>query len=622
MQWRIISALALLWCATHSHSQPLLIEADARDLPRALLRTRMVFEVEPGRVKLWYPKWIPGVHGPVGPIQNMAGLRVETLDQKPLRWFRDDLLLYQFWVDVPEGVQRIAVELDYICNQPSVNSTGVDSYGNSRMGIINWNTCLLYPDGVNVYDFPVSLRLRLPEGWRHGAALRTVRQENGWLHFETTSFGELVDTPLLAGEHLRTFELKPAPEPVFMHVASESAQAIMVPDNYIKHLGRMVDEARELFGSFPYREYHFLVGASDQIPTMGLEHLESSLNVIKERDLIEEKRRDQRASYLLAHEYVHAWCGKYRRPAGMFKTNYHTDKQTRLLWVYEGLTQYLGELLAVRSGLISLEQQRQQLADKISRLMHMTGRSWRPLEDTAVVSYHLRGGSKSWGALRRNQDYYNEGLLFWLEADARIRRETDGQRSLDDFCQEFFSTKARDQRVAPFELDDVVRVLNSVAPLDWHALIQSRVLDPSEQLPLELIELLGYRLEYASKPSDFLDERQDFRKYITALDSLGLEFTEDGKVTEIVPGMPGDLAGLAPGMNIEAINRRKFTKERLHDALAESIASRTIGLLVLEGDLYRDFTIQYEQGPKYLTLVPAPDAKDLLEAIFASALAP
>lgn len=616
MRWRIWCGFGLLWMTTNVCAQPLIVEADARDLPRGLLRTRMVFEVEQGRVKLWYPKWIPGVHGPVGPIQNMAGLRVETLGGEPLRWVRDDLLLYQFWVDVPRGERRIAVELDYICNQPSVNSVGVDSYGNSRVGIINWNTCLIYPDGVNVYDYPVKMRLRLPEDWKYGSALRRAGEAGDWVEFEVTSFGEVVDSPLLAGKHVRTFELSPGAQPVFMHVASESAEAIEVPEAYLEKLGKLVSEAEELFGSFPYQEYHFLVGASDQIPTMGLEHLESSLNVVKERDLVEETRRKQRASYLLAHEYVHSWCGKYRRPAGMFTPNYHTDKQTRLLWMYEGLTQYLGEVLAVRSGLISLEEQRQQLADKISRLQHVAGRSWRPLEDTAVVSYHLRGGSKSWGALRRNQDYYNEGLLFWLEADARIRLESGGRRSMDDFCQAFFSTNEREGRVKPYELGEVIATLREIAPFDWEELIQERIFEASEDLALDFISLLGYRLEYSNEPSEYVEARQKYRKYMSALDSLGLEFSEEGKITEIVPGMAGDEAGLVPGMDVEAVNRRKFTKERLQDALAESVTTRKIDLLVLEGDLYREFTIPYDQGPKYLKLERAPQGRDLLRAIF------
>jgi predicted metalloprotease with PDZ domain len=86
---------------------------------------------------------------------------------------------------------------------------------------------------------------------------------------------------------------------------------------------------------------------------------------------------------LVPHEFVHSWNGKYRRPAGLATPNYQEPMIGDLLWVYEGLTEYLGDVLAARSGLLTDEQYRESLAETAAMLDHRSGRTWRPLEDTA-----------------------------------------------------------------------------------------------------------------------------------------------------------------------------------------------------------------------------------------------
>lgn len=594
-------------------------EVDARELPRKLLHTRMEIPAGPGTLALWYPKWVPGIHGPGGPIQNVAGLRVETRDGTPIPWLRDAEERYRILCELPDGAESVIVSLDYICNQPSVNSRGVDSYGNSLVGVINWNTCLLYPEGFSNEDIEVRLSLRLPPDWKHASALPSKSSRKDRISFEPASLRRVIDSPLVAGRHLRSVALETEGiNPVLLHLVSESPSALLIGDELEQRYGAMASEAGALFGAAHFDEYHLLVTCTDDFPYTGLEHLESSYNSVHERDLLSEKKIQGWVGYLLPHEFAHSWCGKYRRPVGMATADYHTPKRTSLLWVYEGLDQYLGEILAMRSGLWQMDSYKEAFAQKISTLVHQRGRAWRPLEDTAADSYHLRGGSPAWSNMRRNQDYYNEGLLIWMEADAIIREQTDGRRSLDDFCRAFMGPGLVDTPVHPFTEQEVFALLNGIAPYDWEPFFRERVAQPLDALPLDFVARLGYRIEYDEEASAYLQDIEADRSYLWALDSIGATFSNDGEVGgSLVPGMPAEKAGLAPGMTVIGVDGRKYSNDRLKDAIAESASSGRIELLVLDGDEFRTIKMKYQGGLKYLTLVRDETRPDMLAQIFA-----
>ncbi len=380
------------------------MKVDAREISRALLHARLEIPATPGEFVLWYPKWIPGVHAPSGPVQNLAGLRFETAKGDAISWRRDDEEMNRFILTVPAGSDRVIAKLDYICNQPSVNSSGVDCFGNSLLGVINWNTVLLYPEGASIDTATANMQLQLPPGWKFGTALKPEAETPDGITFKTETLRRVVDCPLICGENFRTIELtgKNTP-PAFLHLTSESASAIQIDDKLIAQYRKMVAEAVALFGGARWDSYHFLVVCSDRLPSNGLEHLSSSFNCVGERELVDEKKRKAWPAYLLPHEFVHAWCGKFRRPAGMVTTNFHQPEHTRLLWVYEGLTQYLGEVLTVRSGLLPFAEHIPAFANKLDYLTQQAGRDWRPLEDTAVASHLVartarRGGNS--GAVR------------------------------------------------------------------------------------------------------------------------------------------------------------------------------------------------------------------------------
>ena len=619
---RVLSvwAFAMGWAqlARADGGPTLKIEVDARDLPRRLLHTQIQIPCHAGKLKLWYPKWLPGTHGPYGPVQDVGGLRMYTAQAQSLAWRRDELDPYRIECDVPNGTSEITVKLDMICNAPASEAAGFLSYGNSTVGIINWGTCVVYPEGPPCDDIQAQLTLRLPSKWKYASALKTERTNDDLVAFQTMSLTDLVDCPLIAGEHMRTFRLDSGPNPpAFLDLVSESPSALEVGPEVIAIYSKVVREAGALFGACHYPEFHFLVTCSDDLGYLGLEHLTSSINGVMERDLVDRGRLKGWVANLLPHEYVHSWCGKFRRPAGMCTPNFHTPQKTRLLWVYEGLGEYLGEVLMVRSGLLNLKEFRERLASTIRSLSHHEGRRWRSLEDTAVASYLLRGGSPNWSDLRRGQDYYFEGMLVWLEADAIIRERSGGKRSLDDFCRAFFGVRPPGVKVVPYEFPEIVQILRDQADFDWEPFLQKRVSQPLESLPLDVVGRCGYRVQHASRPPEEQMTRQNrgMGGGVAVQDSIGLSFADDGRITEVVPGTIGDLSGLAPGMKVIGVNNKTFSQERLLDAVADSANRHKIELLLVEGDGFRTIILNYADGLRYLELVRDSAKPDILAVI-------
>jgi predicted metalloprotease with PDZ domain len=611
--WATVHAIS-----TAARAAPALeIEVDARDLPRRLLHTRIHVPCQPGTLRLWFPKWVPGTHGPYGPVQNVAGLRIEAPAGKNLSWQRDEVEPYRFECQVPDGVHEILVRLDTICNEPAILAAGFLSYGNASVGIINWGTCLLYPESFPCDDISAHLTVRLPKAWRFATSLKADKVADREVSFQTVSLTDLVDSPLIAGALLRSIPLNTGVyPPAFLDLASESPSALQLSPKVVDLYSRVVREAGTLFGTCHYSEFHFLVTCSDEFGYLGLEHLTSSINGVRAHDLIDDARRKGWVANLLPHEYVHSWCGKYRRPAGMCTADFHTPQKTRLLWVYEGLTEYLGEVLMVRSGLLSPEEYRESLAATIREQSRHVGRRWRPLEDTAVASHMLRQASSNWNDLRRSQDYYFEGMLIWLEVDAIIRERSGNKKCLDDFCRRFFGAGSGAGKVVAYDLSEIVSILRGLAEFDWETFLTSRVARPLDALPLDVVDRCGYRLEYTARPSAGGIHRPGAGEDAAAAqDSIGLSFGGDGSITEVVPGMIGDQARIAPGMKVIGINGKTFSRQRVLDALDESVKRGTIELLLVEGEDIRTVVLKYAGGPRHLRLARNRSKPDLLAEI-------
>ena len=450
-------AIVMFNSATSS-AQTIKLNVDLTDAPRNIFHEHLVLPAKPGPNTFVYPKWIPGNHRPSGPIANLSGIKFKA-NGTDLGWQRDPVDMYSFHVDVPAGTQQIEVSMDTTTFSDSAGSTGAAT--SSNVLDLNWNQVVLYPQDANSNDVQFAASVRLPSGWKFGTALPVARTSGDTVDFSPVSLTTLVDSPLIAGSHYRKIELTDGhdgPSHV-IHMVSESEQGLAISDADVAAYRALVRETGALFGARHYQQYHFLYTLSDEIASHGVEHHQSSDNAGPEHTLTDPGLHLLHAD-LLPHEFVHSWNGKYRRPAGLATRNYQEPMVGDLLWVYEGLTDYLGDVLAARSGLHSREEFSELLASTAAMLDHRIGRTWRSLEDTARSVQILRLAGSTWQNWRRGLDYYTEGVFIWLEVDTKLRQLTHGDKSLDDFCHAFYGGPSGPPMVVSYEFSDVVRTLN------------------------------------------------------------------------------------------------------------------------------------------------------------------
>jgi len=459
----------------------------------------------------------------------------------------------------------------------------------------------------------------LPAGWKFGTALPVAHANGDEVEFQPVPLTMLIDSPLIAGVHYRRVELtKPGETPVHvMDLVADAEPDLAMTKEDLSAFQKLVGETGALFGARHYRQYHFLLTLSDQVGGHGLEHHESNDSVAGERTLLDPDTHMLYAG-LVPHEFVHSWNGKYRRPAGLATANYQEPMVGDLLWVYEGLTEYLGNLLAARSGLLTPDQYREALAGTAAMLDHRAGRQWRPLEDTARSVQTLRMMGSQWSNWRRSLDYYPEGELLWLEVDATIRQQTHGQRSLNDFCRRFHGGESGPPKVVPYTFEDVVRGLNEVAPYDWASFLRERVSVTTAHAPLGGIERGGWKLVYSDKPNGFTEALEKLVKFSDFSYSLGFTVNEDGKLDDVIVGSPAYQSGMGPGMKLLAVNERKWTPEILHEALKAAQGSdQPIQLLVENAQFFKTYPVAYHDGDKNPHLVRSEDKPDILGDIVA-----
>ncbi|MGA7567879.1 MAG: M61 family peptidase [Terriglobales bacterium] len=600
-----------------SNGPTITISVDASDAPRKIFHAQMHIPAKPGMLTLYYPKWIPGEHGPTGPITDLTGLKF-TAGGKTLPWRRDLLDGFTFHVEVPAGEKEVTADLDYA--SPAAYEPGYSAgmSATEKLYILSWNTVLLYPAGYPSDQLTYEASLRLPPGWKFATSLHVSGQAGSEIHFEPVSLTMLVDGPVLTGEYLKVVPLTAPGEnpPAELDVAADSAAALDAPPEVWEHYRNLVQQAGILFGAHHYNEYHFLLTLSDHVAHFGLEHHQSDDSRVDERSLIDEDGRKLMAG-LLPHEYVHSWNGKYRRPADLATPDYEKPMQTDLLWVYEALTSYLGDMLSARSGERTPGLARDALAQIAADLDHRSGRVWRNLQDTADGVPSMQDAPRAWEDWRRPLDYYDEDVLNWLWVDVIIRQQSNGTKTLDDFCKLFYGPPSTGAMLKTYTFDDIVNALNQITPYDWRAFWTERLTNHGPGVPLEGIEGSGWKLVYDESPSE-LDRAEDRDgKAVGAHYSVGLIFGNDGVIRDTVENMIAAKAGIGPGMKVIAVNGRAFSPDVWHDAIrAAKTSSGPIELMVENAEYFRVVKLDYHGGEKYPHLVRDESKPDLLTSIY------
>lgn len=581
------------------------LTVDARQTQEKLLHGKVVMPAKPGAMTIYFPKWIPGGHGPQGPITELTGLKFEA-NGKTIPWERDLLDVFTFHVNVPEGATHLEISFDVI--EPDGFSA------TDKLVDLEWNEALLYPAGATSSDITFEAKLILPEGWKYGTALPVASESGNEISFKPISLEHLVDSPVIAGQYYRSIDLTPPGEPIHheIDIVADSEDALNMSPEVQKDMTNLVAESGKLFGARHYRDYHFLLTLSDHVMHFGLEHHESNDSRLPERVLLT-PAAPVLVGALLPHEFAHSWNGKYRRPADLATPDFQKPMEDDLLWGYEGLTEYAGPLLAVRSGLFTPERYREYLANAAALLgPGRPGRNWRPLVDTATAVAGFGYGGRGWTNWRRTTDYYDEGNLMWLEVATIIHQVTNGQKSIDDFCHAFHGGTNSGPEVKTYTLEQLVETLNTVAPYDWAGFFQKHVYSVAPDMPQGGIQNAGWTVEFNNKPLNLPGRHGETGDAY----SIGLQVGGDGTVTDSVVGGPAFKAGISSSMKIVGVNGRVFTPELLNDAIKDATdGSKPITLLVIDDDYYRTATIDYHGGPRYPHLVREEGKPDYLDEL-------
>jgi predicted metalloprotease with PDZ domain len=588
------------------------INVDARDLDRRIFKVTATVPAKPGPLTLLYPQWLPGNHSPSGPIDKLAGLQV-TANGKPLKWERDQFNVYAFKVDVPQGATEVVARFNYLSSQGGSQGRVVMT---PEMLNLQWNASSLYPSGVDAGGLQAQASVTLPAGWSYATALETERRDGDTVVFKPISYEHLVDSPLFAGEHFQRFDLDPgAKQPVHLNVFADDAKSLKASSDQLKAHRALVQQMDKLYGARHFDHYDFLLALTDKLGGIGLEHHRSSENS-GDVGYFTEWDKTWLGRDLLPHEFNHSWNGKYRRGADLATANFNVPMGDSLLWVYEGQTQFWGQVLAARSGLWSEQQARDMLANVAATFDRgRPGLAWRPLQDTTNDPTIAQRRGLAYRNYQMSEDYYSGGQMLWLEVEGKLRALSGGKRGLDDFAKAFFGMDNGAWDVNPYTFDDVVATLNSVAPADWAGFLRER-LDGHGSL-IGGLEMAGWKLVYRDTPNDAFKAQETRAKAALLTYSIGASVTDAGVVGDVVWDSPAFNAGLAPGMTVIAVDGREYKSERLKEVVAGSRDSKApITLLVKNFDRVMPISIDYHGGALYPALERIAGTRDGLSALW------
>ena len=585
----------------HAYAGEIQLAVDATDTGRRIVHVHETLSGIGSDTVLFYPKWLPGTHAPEGPIDRIAGIRM-TAKGAPVSWTRDPVDVYAFRVHPKPGTQSIDIDFDYL----SPTSAKVGALEISRdLVMLEWNELVLYPAGYYARQIPVQVSLTLPTDFQFASALETASADGPPTLFKRTTLETLIDSPVYAGRYASKLDLDPGSAvPVHLDLFADRPELLAVKPEQLEAHRALVRQAYKLFASHHYNHYDFLYSLSDQIQQNGLEHHQSSEDGSDPESFT---KWDKTAFVrdLLPHEFTHSWNGKFRRPADLWTPNYNVPMQDSLLWVYEGQTQYWGQVLAARSGLRTRQEALDQLAITAAHYEIQKGRQWRTLQDTTNDEIVNPRRPQSWLDWQRFEDYYDEGALIWLDADTWIRERSKGARSLDDFARTFFGIHDGSFAVVTYTFDDVVKALNAVEPNDWSGFLRQRLDGMAKPVPLDGFRRGGYKLVYTDTPSDYQAATEDQRKRIDLLSSIGIEVDDKdgdkmGTIDQVIWDSPAFKAKLTEGGQILAINGVAYDPDVLKDAIrAAHSRQQPIELIIKTGDRFMVANLDYHEGLRY-----------------------
>ena len=587
------------------------LDVTATDVDRAIIEVRETIPVTSGPLVLLAPKWLPGNHNASGQIDKLAGFTF-TANGQPLRWVRDKVDVYAFHLDVPAGATSVETHFQFLSPTDEAQGRVVIT---REMLNIQWDAVSLYPAGTFIRNIPIVASLTLPAGWKAATALRpTEMSPDNHITYGEVAYDTLIDSPVFAGKYFRADDLGHG---VTLNTVADASKELVVPPSVLAKHRALVDQAVKLFGARHFDHYDFLHAVTDRMGGIGLEHHRSSEDQ-NDPGYFTDWEASVAGHNLLPHEFTHSWDGKFRRPADLWTPDYRTPMQDSLLWVYEGQTQFWGTVLEARAGMSTKQQVLDKIALATADLDTQPGRLWRPLSDTTNDEIISNRRPEPWNSYQRAIDYYEEGLLFWTEADSIIRARSGGKRSMDDFAHAFFGINDGDWGEVTYTLDDVVRTLNQVQPYDWAGFLKARVYDVNPHAPLSGFTNSGYRLDYTDTPTATAKAVFKARKVADFSYSLGFEVGKEAKLARVRWGSPAFRAGLVNGAQLIAVDGHAYTDDVMSDAVtAAKGTTAPIILTVRHGDEVRTLSLPYHDGLRYPRFIKVGSGEGSLDRLFA-----
>lgn len=569
------------------------LDIDASDTQRGVYRVTETIPVAPGtrQLTLLFPRWLPGNHGPRGPLAELVDIGFAA-GGKALEWKRDPVEVNAFHVTLPQGASEVVAK--FIHTSPLQASEGRITVTQEMLNL-QWEKMSLYPAGHYVRQIRIRPRVVLPSGWTPATALDGAMQLNSSWSWAETDYETLVDSPIFAGKHFRKWDLG---QKVTLNVVADKPEQLEAKPEHIDAHRALVSEARLAFGANHFDHYEFLLALTDRMGGIGLEHHRSSENQLEPTAFTEWDKQEWDRG-LLPHEYGHSWSGKFRRPARLWTPDYRQPMQGDLLWAYEGQDQFWGLVLSARSGLQSKEIVLGQLAAWAGGFSEQAGRRWRSVEDTGNDPVFAARKAKPYPSLARNEDYYTEGALVWLEADQIIRAGTGGTKSIDDFAKAFFGMRDGDWGELTFELRDVAATLGQVYAYDWDGFLKTRINTPGQPAPVQGIERGGYKLVWKDEPNPFTKAALAEAKIVQLMWSLGVTIDKDAKVVATQWDSPAFNAGVVTGAKIVAVNGTAYDGDGLKKAITAAKGGAPLELLFQRGDRFQTVKIDYRGGLRY-----------------------
>ena len=590
------------------------LDVDATDVVRGLFRVTERIPVAEGARELivQLPQWLPGNHGPRGTLAELVDLRFYAGDRL-LEWRRDPVEVFAFRVTLPPGTDEVTAK--FIHTAPRQSSEGRVTVSETLLNL-QWDRMSLYPAGHYVRRIAIRPSARFPAGWQAFTALDGATVADGTVQWATTDYETLVDSPVMAGINARAWKLD---DEVTLTAVADDPKQLALHSRGLRAYRALVAEADALFGSRHFDRYTVLLALTDQLGGIGLEHHRSSEDTMEPTALVDWQGMDW-ARNVIAHELVHSWNGKFRRPEGLWTPDYREPMRDDLLWVYEGQTQFWGQVLAARSGVQSKDMVLAMIASTAGGLTDYAGRGWRSVSDTTFDPVFAARKAKPFPSIARGEDYYGEAALVWLEVDQIIRAGTGDRKSLDDFARAFFGLRDRDWGTVTYTYADVIAALQAVFPYDWNKFLGERIDQPGRPVPAAGFQLGGYRLVWRDEANPYDKARAIDGKFLNLTHSLGLTIDKDGRVTACRWGSPAFVAGIVGDAKIAAVNGVAYTEQTMREAVsAARTADAPIMLTVQRGDKYVQVPIPYHGGLRYPWLERLPgDAPAGLDLMLAS----